>query len=410
MSYQPVSLVLVSLNFGDHTQKVGRLALANRRIYFEYDAAFLKSGFDISPFKLPVKAGAVPCEDMAFEGLFGVFNDSLPDGWGRLLLDRQVRKHGIAPEQLTPLDRLTHVGTYGMGALVYEPDSSETSPHPDAINLDKLAAETGEVLEGEAGDVFAELLGLSGSSAGARPKVMVGASRDRKRLIHGQQQLPDDYTHWMVKFASSADAKDIGAIEYAYSLMARAAGLTMMPTHLFRAQKGAGYFGVERFDRQGKKRKHMHTVSGLIHADHRLPSLDYEQIMRVTLELTRNVQELEKILLLASFNVFAHNRDDHAKNFSFLMNDKGNWSVSPAYDLTFSGGPGGEHSTTIMGEGKNPGKEHLIKLAEKFSIPVRRANQIIDGVVEAIHQWPAFAEEAGVSKSSKKIIADVIVG
>lgn len=409
MSYQPVSLVHVSLNFGDHPHKVGRLALANRRIYFEYDAAFLKSGFDISPFKLPLKAGAVPCENMAFEGLFGVFNDSLPDGWGRLLLDRQVRKHGIAPEQLTPLDRLTHVGTYGMGALVYEPDTSEANPLPNAINLDKLAAETGEVLEGEAGDVFAELLGLSGSSAGARPKVMVGASRDRKRLIHGQQQLPDDYTHWMVKFASSADAKDIGAIEYAYSLMARAAGLTMMPTHLFPAQKGAGYFGVERFDRQSKKRKHMHTVSGLIHADHRLPSLDYDQIMRVTLELTRNVQELEKILALASFNVFAHNRDDHAKNFSFLMDDKGKWSVSPAYDLTFSGGPGGEHSTTIMGEGKDPGKEHLIKLAEKFSIPVRRANQIIDGVVEAIHQWPAFAEDAGVSKSSKKIIADVIV-
>ncbi len=396
MSYQPVSLVHVALHFGNQPQKLGRLALANRRIYFEYDTTFLKSGLDISPFKLPLKAGAVPCEDKIFSGLFGVFNDSLPDGWGRLLLDRSLRKHGIAPEQLTKLDRLTHVGNYGMGALIYEPDASETNLNTDTINLDSLAMETGAVQEGEAGDVFAELLGLSGSSAGARPKVMVGISYDKKRLIHGQQQLPDGYTHWMVKFAASADAKDIGAIEYAYSLMARAAGLTMMPTYLFPAKKGAGYFGVERFDRQGKKRQHMHSVSGLIHADHRFPSLDYEQIMRIALELTRNTQELEKILRLAAFNVFAHNRDDHAKNFSFLMNEKGNWSVAPAYDLTFSGGPGGEHSTTIMGEGKNPTKEHLRKLADKFSIPTRRANQIIDEVKEAIQKWPSFAEEAGV--------------
>ena len=406
MKYQPVNLVHVSLDFGDHRHKVGRLALANRRIYFEYDAAFLKSGLPISPFKLPLKAGALACDDMAFEGLFGVFNDSLPDGWGRLLLDRQVRKHGIAPEQLTPLDRLTHVGTYGMGALVYEPDTSEKSAHPDAINLDKLAAETGEVLEGEAGDVFAELLGLSGSSAGARPKVMVGVNKDKKRIIHGQQQLPKSYAHWMVKFASGVDAKDIGAIEYAYSLMARAAGLEMMPTHLFPAKKGAGYFGVQRFDRQGDKRIHMHTVSGLLHADHRLPSLDYEQIMRITLELTRNIKEVEKILRLAAFNVFAHNRDDHAKNFSFLMDEKGNWSVAPAYDLTFSGGPGGEHSTTIMGEGKNPDQTHLLKLSEKFSI--KNAETIIDQARAAIANWPKYADKAGVTKASKKSIADVI--
>lgn len=408
MTYQPVSLVHVSLNFGSATHKVGRLALVKRKIYFEYDPTFIKSGLDISPLKLPKQADAIPCDDAVFEGLFGVFNDSLPDGWGRLLLDRQVRKHGIAPEQLTPLDRLTHVGSFGMGALTYEPDTSEHSQHEGAISLDKLAAETGEVLEGEAVDVFAELLGLSGSSAGARPKVMLGVSANKKKLIHGQQELPKGYAHWMVKFASSSDAKDIGAIEYAYSLMARAAGLTMMPTYLFPAKKGAGYFGVERFDRSGDKRLHMHTVSGLIHADHRLPSLDYEQIMRATLALTRNVQELEKILRLAAFNVFAHNRDDHAKNFSFLMDEKGSWRVAPAYDLTFSGGPGGEHSTTVMGEGKHPGKEHLMMLAEKVGITRPLANSIIDEVKDAVQHWQIHAEEAGVTKASKKIIADVI--
>lgn len=409
MTYQPVSLVYVSLNFGSTTHKVGRLALVKRKVYFEYEPTFIKSGLDISPLKLPKQTDAIPCDDSVFEGLFGVFNDSLPDGWGRLLLDRQVRAHGIAPEQLTPLDRLTHVGSFGMGALTYEPDTSEHSQHADAISLDKLAAETGEVLEGEAGDVFAELLGLSGSSAGARPKVMLGVSANKKKLIHGQQELPKGYAHWMVKFASSSDAKDIGAIEYAYSLMARSAGLEMMPTYLFPAKKGAGYFGVERFDRVHDKRLHMHTVSGLLHADHRMPSLDYEQIMRATLLLTRNVQELEKILRLAAFNVFAHNRDDHAKNFSFLMDEKGNWCVAPAYDLTFSGGPGGEHSTTIMGEGKRPGKEQLLKLAEKVGIAKPLANSIIEEVKDAVQKWPIHAEEAGVTKASKKIITDVIV-
>jgi serine/threonine-protein kinase HipA len=410
MTHQPVSLIHVSLNFGDAHYKLGRLALIKRKIYFEYDPSFINLNLEISPLKLPKQRGALSCDDAAFDGLFGVFNDSLPDGWGRLLLDRQVRKHGIAPEQLTPLDRLAHVGNYGMGALIYEPDISERAHSADDINLDRLAHEAGEVLEGEAGDVFAKLLELSGSSAGARPKVMLGLSTSRKKLIHGQQELPKGYAHWMVKFASSSDAKDIGAIEYAYSLMARAAGVEMMSTHLFPAKKSAGFFGVERFDRISDQRLHMHTVSGLIHADHRLPSLDYEQIMRVTLVLTRHLQELEKILRLAAFNVFAYNRDDHAKNFSFIMDEKGSWRVSPAYDLTFSGGPGGEHSTTVMGEGRHPRRQHLLELAEKAGISKKRAKAIIDEVQDAVQRWPRYAQESGVSKLSKKNIADVIAG
>jgi serine/threonine-protein kinase HipA len=409
MSYRSENIIHVSLDFGSIVHKVGRLALVKRRIYFEYDTGFLTSGLQISPFKLPVQAGAIPCEDSVFEGLFGVFNDSLPDGWGRLLLDRKMRQFGIAPEQLTPLDRLAHNGSYGMGALVYAPDASEESTRPNGIDLDRLAMETRDVLAGDTGDVLTELLTLSGSSAGARPKVMVGISQNKKHLVHGQQHLPSDFTHWMIKFASNHDAKDIGAIEYAYSLMARAAGIEMMPTHLFPGQKGAGYFGVERFDRRDKTRVHIHTVSGLIHADHRLPSLDYEQILRVTLALTQNMQDVEKMLRLATFNVFAHNRDDHAKNFSFLMNEKGHWRLSPAYDLTFSGGPGGEHSTTLLGEGKSPGKEHLLRLAEKFSIPIRHTNQMIDEVTQAIKQWPIFAADAGVSYQSKTAISKVIM-
>jgi len=412
MSYEPVNQVHVWVakdNADSKTHlKLGRLAIKDRRIYFEYDSTFLECGLEVSPFKLPLKAGVLVCEDRVFEGLFGVFNDSLPDGWGRLLLDRQVRRHGIAPEHLTPLDRLTHVGEHGMGALVYKPDVSDHISHGEYINLDHLAQESMEAIEGEAEEVIAELLDLSGSSCGARPKVMVGVSQGDKRIIHGRCTLPVGYSHWMVKFASLNDLKDIGAVEYAYSLMARAAGVDVMPTALFPAKRGAGYFGVQRFDRQGESRLHVHTISGLLHADHRLPSLDYEMLMRATMALTRDVAQVHKMLRLAVFNILAHNRDDHSKNFSFLMSLTGTWTLAPAYDITFSGGPGGEHSTCIMGEGKNPGKEHIVKLAEKFSISSKDANRIISEIRDAISKWPAFADEAGVSKASKKMIANVI--
>jgi len=405
MTYTPVSLVHVFLDNGDKRQKIGRLALKDRRIYFEYDVDFLQSGLEISPIKLPLKPGVTVCEDSVFEGLFGVFNDSLPDGWGRLLLDRQVRRHGIAPELLTPLDRLTHVGQHGMGALVYEPDVSEHVDSKPDIRLDHLAEETVQVLEGEAEDVIDELLELSGSSAGARPKVMVGVSPIDSRIIHGSHKLPRGFSSWMIKFASSSDPKDIGSIEYAYSLMAHAAGVEIMSTHLFPAKKGHGYFGVQRFDRQEDTRLHMHTVSGLLHADHRLPSLDYESVLRVGLTLTRDARQVEKLFRLTAFNVFAHNRDDHAKNIAFLL-DGNQWLVAPAYDLSFSSGPGGEHSTTVMGEGKAPGAEHLKKLAEKFSI--NNADSIIDQVRTAISNWPEFADKAGVGKASKEMIGKVI--
>jgi len=403
MTYIPVDLLHVFL--GNH--KVGRLALVGRRIYFEYEPTFITAGLEISPFKLPLKIGAVPLEDSIFEGLFGVFNDSLPDGWGRLLLDRQVRRHGIAPEQLTPLDRLTHVGRHGMGALRYEPDVNMSHLAEEVISLDHLARESTQVLTGDTDEVFPELLALAGSSAGARPKVMVGVNENRTNIIHGQQQLPEGYQHWMVKFASSSDIKDIGAVEYAYSLMAKASGIDMPQTHLFLASKGTGYFGVQRFDRLGNEGIHMHSIAGLLHADHRLPSLDYESVLRATFLLTKNINEVEKMFRLAAFNVLAHNRDDHAKNFAYLMLPDGTWQASPAYDLTFSSGPGGEQSTTVMGEGKNPNVEHLLALAKKFDI--KPARPIIDEVQSAIFRWIEFADDAGVGAASKRKIRKIIL-
>jgi serine/threonine-protein kinase HipA len=397
MAYRPTELLTVYLDAHGQRQKIGRLASRDRRILFEYDAAFLASGIEISPFKLPLKLGVFTPDTTVFDGLFGVFNDSLPDGWGRLLIDRTVERHGIHRGQLNPLDRLAYVGSHGMGALSYEPELGEREAADAPLVLDKLAEESATVLEGENEEVFEELLRLNGSSSGARPKIVAQVSEDKSRLIHGSQKLQPEYSHWMIKFPSSQDARDIGAIEYAYSLMAREAGVEMPETHLFRTKKSR-YFGTKRFDRTADARVHMHSLSGLIHADHRNPSLDYDMLLRVTTALTRNIREAEKAYALACFNVLAHNRDDHAKNFSFLLDARNEWVLSPAYDLVFSYGPAGEQSTLVMGEGKNPGTAQLQALGKQHSL--KNAPEILERVHKAVAMWPTFAEQAGVSRKS----------
>jgi serine/threonine-protein kinase HipA len=404
MSYVPTELLTVYLESGER-RKVGRLALRQRQVLFEYDSAFIASRIEISPIKLPLKLGVFPPADMIFDGLYGVFNDSLPDGWGRLLLDRTVEQRGVRRGQLNVLDRLAYVGANGMGALSYEPDLGQDFGEDMALALDRLAEESAMMLAGETEEVFEELLRLSGSSAGARPKIVAQVSADKRKIIHGQPTLKPGYEHWMIKFANSQDPRDIGAIEYAYSLMAKDAGINVPETHLFRTKK-RGYFGVKRFDRQGDRRVHMHSLSGLIHADHRTPSLDYSMLLRVVLVLTKNISEAENAYALACFNVLAHNRDDHAKNFSFLMNDSHAWTFAPAYDLTFSEGPAGEQSTMVMGDGKNPGPEQLRLLGKEYDL--KNAPGILANVQEAVARWRDHAAEAGVSPKSVKTIGDRI--
>jgi serine/threonine-protein kinase HipA len=183
----------------------------------------------------------------------------------------------------------------------------------------------------------------------------------------------------------------------------------MMEAHLFPAKKGAGYFATKRFDRtESGERLHMHTACGLLHSDFRVPSLDYQDLIKATMILTRDIREAQKMYRLAVFNALSHNRDDHAKNFSFLMDASGAWKMAPAYDLTFSSGPGGEQSTMVMGEGKNPGIEHLLKLAEVTDLSRADAQRIIDETVTALLQWKELAKSCGVSKASIKRIGDVI--
>ena len=387
MSFKPVVSVHVYYMKGATKLPMGRLALKNRKIYFEYDTLFLKTGLELSPYKLPLKSGVLSSDDHLFDGLFGVFNDSLPDGWGRLLLDRKLIKQGTNPYELSPLDRLCYAGHFAMGALVYEPEVDMSPPlHHD--DLDEIAQEAFQFQDVGDDRFVDDLFAMNGSSGGARPKIMFKWGAD----------------DWIIKFRSLFDPMDIGPIEYAYHLMAKAACLDVPDARLFTSKQGPGYFGVKRFDRLKGQRIHMHTVSGLLHADHRTPSLDYETIMKATQWLTKDVHESEKQFRAAIFNVLTHNRDDHAKNFSFIMDECGRWRVSPAYDLTFSSGPSGEHCSTMMGEGKNLTAQHVLKLAECSGIKKNDAVQMMEEVKRAVLNWSQFARDAGVTQESSNKI------
>lgn len=395
--------IKVGLNFGDKTIPVGRLASRNYKIYFEYNEAFIGLGLDISPLRLPLEFGVQTFNPSLFEGLPGVFNDSLPDGWGRLLFDRLVKSRNLLPAEFSSLDRLAYIGLTGLGALVYEPDySDEKSEEP--INLDTLSDQTQEVMDGEAESVLAELVDLNGSSAGARPKALIGVQQNMQHIIHGKHDLPENYEHWIVKFANTTDGVDAGAIEYVYSLMAKEAGIEMMQSHLFPASKGAGYFATQRFDRIKNSRLHMHTASGLLHSDFRTPTLDYEDLIALTGVLTKDIREVGKMFRLAVFNTLSHNRDDHGKNFSFLMDSTGQWELAPAYDLTFSSGPRGHQSTMVMGEGQKPSSEHLIKLGKEANLTRAQIDKVIEQTKYALGQWEILAKNHGVSKANIKLI------
>lgn len=389
----------VSIKFEENKiYPVGQLAIKEGQIFFEYDTALLSSGLEISPFYLKLKPGVFQFDRHLFEGLPGVFNDSLPDGWGRLLFDRMMRKKGVFPQQLSALDRLAYVGEKGMGALIYEPSHAH-DVLADKIDFDNIANEAKHVLLGEAEDAVENLLHLNGSSAGARPKALI--SLDQKRLKIGHEDDSNLPEQWIIKFPNTLDGLDAGAIEYVYSLMARAAGVETPETHLFPSKNGPGFFATKRFDRvRGGKRLHQHTACGLLHSDFRTPALDYEDLLALTEQLTRDIREVQKMYRLAVFNVLAHNKDDHSKNFSYLMDSTGKWVLAPAYDLTFSQGPMGQQSTMVMGEGSHPEVKDLKKLGQTSGLSQSFILEVIDQTCEALRCWQPLARNHGISKTS----------
>lgn len=397
-----INKLFVSLLLEGNSFEVGELVLSDQKIYFRYNSDFLKTGLNLSPIKLPFTGDIVSADKQPFDGLFGLFNDSLPDGWGRLLLDRSLSAKGIDISRITPLDRLAYVGSHGMGALIYRPEIKPEKTTGFVPELDLLAAEINHILQGTSSEIIEELFILGGSSGGARPKIFVAYNPVTDDLLHGAGNIPEGYEEWIIKFPSSSDNREIANIEFAYHKMALLAGIEMSECSLFKGKSGQVYFGTKRFDRVAGKRLHTHTASGLMHDNFRISTMDYGHLMDCAFRLEKNVKAYEKVFRLAAFNVYSHNRDDHSRNFSFLMNAKGEWQFAPAYDLTFSYSGYGFHSTMIAGESKNPGRKELMKLATHFGL--KNAGLIIEGVQEAISQWGAIAREYEITGETRNAI------
>jgi serine/threonine-protein kinase HipA len=376
----------------DARLRVGTLAQPRREILFEYAPAFLATRLELSPFRLPLAPGVTTGKPDVLDGLPGVFDDSLPDGWGRLLIDRRAAQLGIAGASLGPLDRLTLVGSRAMGALSYEPEIAIDDPA--IVQLSELATDADRVLREVGGADLERLIAVGGSPKGARPKVLVQIS-PAGHVLFGARAILPDHTAWLVKFPAREDPPHSAALEHAYFLMAKAAGLDVPPTQILgKTSRNPGYFAIERFDRRGNAHVHMHTLGGLLELPHGYPALDYVELLRVTRRLTHDEAAVAEMFRRACFNVLAHNRDDHSRNFAFLMDARGSWRPSPAYDLTFAHGPGGEHTMLVAGEGRAPGLAHLRALAAQLEL--RRAPAILDQVRRAVGRFKRYAERAGV--------------
>jgi serine/threonine-protein kinase HipA len=359
---------LQSLTISLYGRRVGTLALTPEGLcVFQYDSDFLGTGYSVSPLKLPLESRLFVAEVNPFDGGFGVFDDSLPDGWGRLVQDRYLRAGGVDPDSMSLLQRLSIMGSGGRGALEYAPfsdatgedDGEDTEPHIEELSE---AARGIVMAEGVVSEDYAKMYRYGGSSGGARPKAFVRA----------------DGTEWIVKFGASEDPDNVGEIEYRASLLAKACGVEMPETKLFNSK----YFAAERFDRTPQGKVHTVSAAGLLHADYRIPSLDYTGLLALCRIITRNMKEVEQMFRRMVFNVIIKNRDDHAKNFAFIMDRGGAWSMSPAYDLLPSYGFGGQHTTTVNGSGA-PTRGDMLAAAESAGIARKRAEEIIAEIEDA---------------------------
>lgn len=354
-------------------QKVGTLALYEKRYAaFEYDDEWMINGFSISPFSLPLEKKVFMPKIDPFDGIFGVFNDSLPDGWGRLLVDRLMKRNGLEISKVGNLERLAIVGDSGMGALSYRPVIN-IKTQSNSLTLDEIADECERILNSNESDNLDYLFENAGSSGGARPKIFT--------------KINDE--DWIIKFPSHLDDYGIGKQEYDYALCAKECGIIMSDVRLFESKKCSGYFGTKRFDVNSitKERIHMVSASGLLETSHRIPNLDYDLLMKLTLQLTKSMDECLKLYRLMCFNVFAHNRDDHSKNFTYqYLDDEGRWILSPAYDLTYSNSIGGEHATTVHGNGVDPGVDDVLAVANEIGISKIQAINIAKDIKECVHE------------------------
>ena len=383
------------------------MALTNAGVAFEYAPTRARTPFVLSPFlEPPSTTGLVYAKNgHDFNGLPGVFAHSLPDAWGEMLVRRRAEREGISFASLTALDQLAIVGRRGSGALVYSPGITQKEDD-NHIDLDALAANALELLEGQDTAAIDQLERLGGSSGGARPKILVGINAV-DQVVPGDADLPEGFGHWIIKFRSSAnDVEDIGALEAAYADMARAAGIPMSETRLIEGNRGR-YFATKRFDRlSGNRRLHMVSAAALLEVPWYEPTMGYDDLMRLTRRMTLSEAAVDDMYRRMVFNVLAHNRDDHANQYAYLMDEHGTWTIAPAFDLTYSRGPGtGEHYMDVVGRGGDDiTRSSFEKAAKEQGIKPAQAAAIIEEVSAAVSDFARFANTYDLKKSTLKEI------
>jgi serine/threonine-protein kinase HipA len=379
--------------------KVGGLfKAAGKGIYFAYDQGWLATGYNLSPLTMTWnEKPQLAADPSLFDGLHGPFADSLPDGWGTLLMDRFFDSTfgDGAHLTVTALDRLAYIGDRAMGAFEYQP-KTEKIEMVGPVDISQLYEASIQVQEGETQAVLQKLRLAGGSPGGARPKAVVALSADSGTATSAFGPLPEGYAHWIVKFRALHEPVETGGIELAYAEMARAAGVTMAESMVLDIQmpdrQVERFFATKRFDREGDRKIHMMTVSALVYANYRaLSSIDYPNLLRLTQTMTNSAAEVEKMARLMIFNALCHNHDDHAKNFAFLCHDpvkpgdKEIWTLAPAYDVTFANAMG-EHTTDFGG--RNPGKptrKRIMEICKDYRY--LKAEQYIEQTLNALADW-----------------------
>ena len=390
---------------------MGRLAWHDQHAWFEFSAEFLQHNFNPSPFSLDLTTTLQKAPQEPFDGLHGLFNDSLPDGWGLYLMDKVFRQARRDPTTVTPLVRLAFVGRRAMGAISYQPDEMENAERPTAgeLDIDTVGNEATRLYQGELQEVLEHHAVNGTPSAGARPKILVGLSGDK--AIEGADDLPPGYSHWLVKFPTghTPDKRSEGTIEHIYALMARDAGINMAETRLAQAREGNAYFMTRRFDRTtGNHRRHVHSVAGLLNADFRTADFEYRELIKLCGMLTHSHSEKVELFRRMVFNVATGNRDDHTKNFAFMLSAKNEWRNTPTYDVTWNQGIAGEHSMSVNGKGKDIRLEDILAIAGSASISRQDAGSVIEAVMESASGWNDLALQYDVPSEQRQDIYQYI--
>ncbi|WP_269501451.1 type II toxin-antitoxin system HipA family toxin [Burkholderia sp. IMCC1007] len=360
-------------------------------IVFEYSDDARKRGLELSSYVLPLHGARLRKDFPSHQlGLPGPVYDALPDGWGMLLMDRLFKRRGLNAARIGPMERLAYIGNHAMGAMSFEPVAPEIqAPQPD-IPLDRLAAEVQEVLNGEGGEFLHQLLQVGGPPQGARPKALV--YRDPQSGVFTTAAVAG-FEAWLVKFPARQEHPEVCAIEMVYAECLRMCGIETPDTLHFNLPDGMAAFASRRFDRRDGVRVPMQSVAAFTGADYKTPgALDYVNFLRATHMCTNDVREKARAFERAVFNVAFNNRDDHPKNFAYVMSRSGQWKLAPAYDVTFCEGPGGYHQMDVMGEALRIDRAALLGLAKEAELSAAAAGDMIDGMCGVASQFSAIAK------------------